>query len=93
MERLRGRVGKVDAEILRLVKRRLELAEEIGREKRMNALPVVDPAAERRVIDRASALSSELGLDADFSRRLMGLLIEESTRIQNIERKGRRDGE
>lgn len=54
MERheLRRRIDGIDDEILELLARRLELAQELGEDKRENNEPIYDPRRERDIVQR-----------------------------------------
>ena len=58
LDRLRRRIRNLDAALLGLVAERLELAREVGREKRAAAVPLRDYEVEKRVLER-SAESAE----------------------------------
>lgn len=82
LEKLRGGIREVDYQILKLVKKRLQLAEEIGVVKKNAGLLIVDPNVEKDVIERALTWSREIGLNQDFTKKLVRLLINEAVRVQ-----------
>ncbi len=82
LEKLRGEIGAVDNQILKLVKQRLGIAERIGAIKRKKGLPIVDSHVEEGVRERASRWSREFGLNQDFTLKLVSLLISEAVRVQ-----------
>ena len=81
LEALRAAIDAVDAEILWLVGKRIELVLQIAEYKRSRALPVYDPARERTVIDRLIGLAPST-LDAQLVRRVFERIIDESRRIE-----------
>ena len=82
LEKLRGGIREVDYQILKLVKKRLQLAREIGEIKRKRGLPVVDSSVEETVIERALMWGRKLDLDQSFTTKLVDLLITEAVRVQ-----------
>jgi len=82
LEEFRRGIREVDYQILKLVKKRLQLAKKAGVVKRRAGLPIVDSNVERGVIERALTWSNELGLDREFTVKLVGLLITEAVRVQ-----------
>lgn len=74
---LRRDVDELDAEIVQLLKRRVELAKEISRVKKEAGLPIHDPIRERKVISRVKRLAKKEGLNveevAEIYRRIVAL--------------------
>ncbi len=89
LEEDRRSIREVDDEILRLIKRRLELAEKIGKKKKEQDLSTVDLRVEKNVIKEALRLGKELGLNEEFTGKVMNLLISEALRAQGRLTQGR----
>lgn len=85
LERLRRRIRHLDSALLGLVAERIELAREVGQEKRARGVPLRDFEVERRVLERAAASAAELGVEVGLARELMRSLIDESCRVQEVE--------
>ncbi|GMU64928.1 MAG: hypothetical protein AMXMBFR36_12020 [Acidobacteriota bacterium] len=85
LDRLRRRIRHLDAALLGLVAERIELAREVGQEKRARGVPLRDFEVERRVLERAAESAGELGVESSLARELMRSLIEESCRVQEAE--------
>jgi chorismate mutase len=81
LEQLREAIDTVDAEILRLVARRVELVLRIAEFKRARQMPVYDPTRERAVIERLLSLAPP-GLDPQLVRRIFERVIDESRRLE-----------
>lgn len=81
LEDLRNGIDAVDAEILSLVARRIELVLQIAGYKRQRGLPVYDPERERTVIERLIGLAPAQ-LDAGLVRRIFERIIDESRRVE-----------
>jgi chorismate synthase len=86
LEGLRERVKRHDREMVRLLKKRMELAGEIGKLKKARCLPVRDPAVERAVLENALDAGRKLGLSARMVERIMRAVIAESRQRQNADR-------
>ena len=82
MEELRAQINEVDAEIVGLFRRRMDIVSKIAAYKIANGLPVYDPAREEALLKRLSALAGE-GLEADV-RELYAAILEISKRRQSV---------
>lgn len=60
LQECRADIDRIDAELLKLLTERLEVAENVARYKLANDLPVFDDARERAVLDKIGAKSPEL---------------------------------
>lgn len=81
IEDWRVEIDKIDAELLRLLNARAEIAVRVGETKRVAGLSVCDRGREREVIDRARA-SNRGPLDDEAVERLFRAVIRESRRLQ-----------
>lgn len=73
---MRNRIAEIDADLLRLVAQRLQIAKSIGLEKKQRGVPLRDWEVERRVLDRAARAAGELEIPADLAREVMRVLID-----------------
>ena len=89
LEQLRMKIAALDKEILQLSKKRMLIAEEVGKIKRSSNIPVVNYVSEASVFERAEAVARDEALDPDFARKLVSTLVEESIRIQAGPQKNR----
>ena len=83
IEDWRVEIDKVDAELLRLLNRRAELAARVGESKRRAGLSVCDRGREREVVARARR-ENRGPLDGDAVERLFRAVIRESRRLQTL---------
>lgn len=67
---LRERVEVIDAEIVVLLAKRLELAREVGAHKHAAGLATLDVRREAAVLRRACALARDAGLPEEPTRQL-----------------------
>ena len=81
IEDWRVEIDKIDAELLRLLNARAEMAVRVGESKRVAGLSVCDRGREREVIDRARA-NNRGPLDDGAIERLFRAVIRESRRLQ-----------
>ncbi|MEJ7810235.1 MAG: 3-deoxy-7-phosphoheptulonate synthase [Gemmatimonadaceae bacterium] len=82
LARTRGEIEAVDREIVALLARRVGLARRAGRAKRAAGLPLVDPAQEYEVLERARELADAVGLPYRDLRVLLRGMIAVSRRVQ-----------
>jgi 3-deoxy-7-phosphoheptulonate synthase len=82
IERLRRKVRENDRRLVRLLKKRMQLTQQIGKRKKALGLPVKDPPTERKVLDNALRTGRALGLSTDFIASIMKSVLAESKRAQ-----------
>ena len=85
IEDRRAEIDKIDAQLLRLLNRRAQLAIEIGRLKRDAGLPLCAPTRERDVLGRVAQANAG-PLDDSAVERFFQLVIRESRRIEEHHR-------
>jgi len=78
LEGLRMKVKRNDRDMVLLLKKRMELAEEIGKTKKGLCLPVKDPAVEQAVIENALRSAREMGLSPRLVEEIMRMVVAES---------------
>ncbi len=83
LSRHREEVQKIDEEIIRLIRKRMALAEEIYRDKAELGLSISDPQQEALVLSRAVDMATELGLDPAGIKNIFQILIEMSLQKQH----------
>ena len=79
---LRQQIDDCDHELLAVLARRMSISREIGRFKKANNLRVVQPARYQDVMNARVDEGCRLGLDADFTQRIMQAIHEDSVRQQ-----------
>ena len=83
LDELRGVIDRLDDEILKLLSRRMEAAEGIGRIKRENNVMILQVSRWNQVVERVLARSEELGLSQDFLKIILEAIHIESINKQN----------
>lgn len=81
LDELRGVIDRLDNEILKLLSKRMEVAENIGRIKRENNVMILQPNRWNQIVDSALSRADELGLSPEFLK-----IILEAIHIESIER-------
>ena len=81
IEDWRVEIDKIDAELLRLLNARAEIAVRVGETKRVEGLSVLNRGREREVVERARR-ANRGPLDGDAVERLFRAVIRESRRLQ-----------
>jgi chorismate mutase/prephenate dehydrogenase len=78
LKKMRQEVREIDRNIIRLIAKRLELTQNIGKIKKSAGLPLLNYQVEKAVIENARALADDLQLSRDFVKTVTQLLIMES---------------
>ena len=89
LEEIRQVVREIDDQILQLTGKRLELVKRIGEIKRKHNLPITNLNVEAMVIDKTLDRAKAIGLNENFSIKLMNLIIAESVKTQEGTSKNR----
>ena len=82
LQHLRGEMREVTSEIMKQVKKRMDIAKKIGKLKNERGLDVVDEKAEDELRSFIMNLCSQIGLEQEFGAKLLNILLNESTRVQ-----------
>ncbi len=82
LEKLRGEIREVTAEIMKHVKKRMEIAKQIGEIKNKKGLDIVDEKTEDELRKSITQLCSQIGLETDVGIRLLNVLLNESEKEQ-----------
>lgn len=85
IEKWRAEIDAIDDELLGLLNARARLAAEIGLAKKREHAPLCDPDRERKVLARVCE-SSDGPLNDDGIKKIFKTIIDESLRIQSLER-------
>ena len=85
LSRLRDRIDEIDGEILSLLKKRVDLAVEIGALKRKKGLPVRDEGREEDVYTRLSEKAKALGIPISDMKSIYREIIGMCTAVQSLQ--------
>ncbi|WP_424358649.1 chorismate mutase [Methanocella sp. MCL-LM] len=78
LEHIRMDIARVDDDIIRLLARRMELAELVLEEKKRLGLPINDDRQNALVLKRAMEKATELNIDTAAVREIFSILIRMS---------------
>lgn len=84
LEELRKKIDEVDAEIISLLGRRIELAGKIGKEKASRSLPVYAPQREEEVLKRVAEIARSYNISPEVARRVYGEILKASRAVQGL---------
>ena len=87
LRKLREQLRGYTLQILDLAQLRTDASVCIAEIKDKYGLPTCDPEQEKRIIDGARGYAESIGLDPDFTEKLVTLLMDYSKRIQDEFRK------
>ncbi|MBQ6311644.1 MAG: bifunctional 3-deoxy-7-phosphoheptulonate synthase/chorismate mutase type II [Bacteroidales bacterium] len=87
LESLRNRIDVLDESIMKLLKERMVVSEQIGDYKLKQNMPVFQSQRYSQIVDKVIRQAESLGLDPDFAASLMELIHKESVRLQLKQRK------
>ena len=79
---LREDIDRIDSQLVALLAKRMEVARSIGRLKLSRNIPVVQQQRYNQLITRRVEEAARHGLSPEFMNRLLGIIHEESVRIQ-----------
>ncbi|HEX9318375.1 MAG TPA: aminotransferase class I/II-fold pyridoxal phosphate-dependent enzyme [Nitrososphaeraceae archaeon] len=82
LERLRIMMRSITVDIMQLVKTRMEIAQRIGAIKTNLNRKIEDEVVEQDIHNHVQDLGSRIGLDRNFTGRLLNLLLTQSVKVQ-----------
>lgn len=83
---LRNDMKEITTQIMQLINQRMEIARKIGTIKTNLDLDIIDDKVELGIKNYLFRNSNYLNLDPEFAGRIVNMLINESIRIQNLEK-------
>ncbi|MCL1880686.1 MAG: chorismate mutase [Oscillospiraceae bacterium] len=87
IEQLREQINGIDTELLRLFKERMEVAEQVGKYKKANSLPIMDRGREREILYRLCEEAENPKLER-LIRSVFSSLFDASRFYQRLEFEG-----
>ena len=82
LEELRAEIDKIDAELLHVLARRMEIIDQIGLYKKHNNITILQLKRWRNIIAERLQMGTEYGLYDEFLHKLLQIVHEESIRRQ-----------
>lgn len=83
LEEFRRRIDEIDGELVRLLGERFDICRAVARHKREHQIAVMQPQRVQEVGSRYLVRGAEANLPADFTTRLVELLIDASCRLED----------
>jgi aspartate aminotransferase len=85
LDDLREEMRNITSQIIKLVNDRMEVAKKIGNIKQQLKIEIEDEKIELDIKKTVLKLTKEIGMDIEFSGRLLNLLLSESVKLQNVQ--------
>jgi chorismate mutase len=82
LERLRQQINQLDDELVQMLGRRMQIAEQIGNYKRKNNITILQPTRWHEIIEKAFLKGDKLGLSREFITRYFDAVHMESINHQ-----------
>lgn len=83
LDLLRLKIDEADNKIIRLLKRRFKLVNQIGLWKKQNKMPVLDKKRWEKVLESKIKLGQKLGLNEILIKKIYDLIHKEALEIEN----------
>lgn len=83
LDKLRAEIDNIDESLFTLLSRRMGISKEIGAIKRDSSVTILQEARWNAIMERFVGLSDSYGLSAEFVRRILDAVHEESIEHQN----------
>lgn len=78
---LRNEINKIDTELLKLLKQRIDISKKLGKIKKENDIPIFDPEREREIIDTYT--ENEDFLNKRYIEKFFQTLMDISKEVQS----------
>lgn len=79
---LRKKLDDLDSEMIRLLAKRMALAEDIGKLKKEKCIPLRQPEREKELMQKRKQLARQIGLREELVERICKEIIDESLRVE-----------
>ena len=91
LDYLREEMQNITNQIIELVHDRMEVAKKIGNIKQQLKIEIEDEKVENDIKKAVLNLTKDIGMDVEFSGRLLNLLLSESVKLQNVQNNGNKN--
>jgi aspartate aminotransferase len=85
LDDLREEMRNITSQLIKLVHDRMEVAKKIGNIKQQLKIEIEDEKVELDIKKTILKITKEIGMDTEFSGRLLNLLLSESVKLQNVQ--------
>jgi chorismate mutase len=79
---LRKEIDKLDLDLLEIISRRVKTASKIGKIKKVNKIPIIDPERKKRVLEKWINILEKNGISASDAKDLYNLIHKLSIKIE-----------
>ncbi len=86
INKLRDKIDKITFDVIRLLKERNDVAKEIGNLKNNLGIGVTDEERENQLRSKVRSLCKEIGLDEKTAMTMLNFLLNESVKIQSVDK-------
>ena len=86
IDKLRNEMDEVTLDMIQLLKKRTDIANEIGEIKRNTGKGITDETRENNLRGKVISLSKKIGLDETMSTRFLNFLLNESIKVQSTDK-------
>lgn len=87
LDEKRAEIAQADREIMKILRKRLDIATEIGHYKAEHGMEVRNLAVEEKVVQRYRSLAEELDMDPDTAEAICRSIMRESVANENAVKK------
>ena len=81
---LRRQIDGIDEQVLELLAKRMRISREIGVYKKEHNMPILQSPRYSEILENRSNMGQQMDLNADFIKKMLSLVHEESVRQQMI---------
>jgi len=78
----RKKLNKLDKELIRILSKRMSLAEDVAKFKKVHDMPIRQPEREEEIIQSKRKLAEKLKLNPDFIEKILQIIMDEGSRLQ-----------
>ncbi|MDE1831663.1 MAG: aminotransferase class I/II-fold pyridoxal phosphate-dependent enzyme [Thaumarchaeota archaeon] len=86
INKLRDKIDRITFDVIRLLKERNDVAKEIGNLKNNLGIGITNEERENQLRTRVLALCKEIGLDEKTAMMMLNFLLNESVKIQSVDK-------
>ena len=73
----RIRIDEIDQSLVELIAERFKITHQVGKYKKEQGLPPIDPEREARQFEKIKTLSNELSVNPEITAKILRIIIDE----------------
>ena len=86
IEQLRNKIDEITLEMIKLLKKRIEISKQIGAIKKDRGLSITDEAREENIRKKVLSLCKDIGIEEKTGAWFLNFLLDESVKIQSTKK-------